>query len=96
MISHCFLIMNDGIVESSGGKVRYAFQAWQSVLRGSAIFFIVSVVLGTDGSTFVTYMSLFSRLSASVTQSQSRVARKTGHNRSRHRATPAKVSVVIL
>ena len=37
-----------------------------------------------------------SRLSASVTQSQSRVARKAGHNRSRHRATPAKVSFGIL
>lgn len=31
------------------------------------------------------------RLSASVTQCQSRVARKAGHNRSRHRATPAKL-----
>lgn len=50
----------------------------------------------SEWSTFVTYGSLFSRLSASVTQNQSRVARKTGHNRSRHRATPAKVSVVIV
>ncbi|KAJ9586833.1 hypothetical protein L9F63_019575, partial [Diploptera punctata] len=31
------------------------------------------------------------RLSASVMQSQSRAARKAGHNRSRHRATPAKL-----
>lgn len=31
------------------------------------------------------------RLSASVMQSQSRASRKAGHNRSRHRATPAKL-----
>jgi hypothetical protein len=68
-------------------------QACQSVLKDPAICFIVRTVPVTYWSMFVTYVSLLSRLSASVTQSQSRVARKAGHNRSRHRATPAKVSV---
>lgn len=60
------------------------------------IILLLSAIWKQPFSLRLSYISLLSRLSASVMQSQSRAARKAGHNRSRHRATPAKVSACSL